>query len=141
MTHLLDTDHLTLLQMQDGSEWVAIVAHINARGQGNVAASVASLHEQMLGCHAQMNKARRATDLVRWYRVMAELLDMDAAMPLARFDDAAATTLAALPGNLRIGAMDLRIAAIALSRDLIVVTRNTQDFAQVPGLTIEDWTR
>lgn len=141
MTHLLDTDHLTLLQKQDGQECAAIVGHVNRVGQENVAASVVSFHEQVLGCHAKINKARRAADLVRWYRVMAELLDMYAAMPLAPFDGAAATALDALPGSLRIGTMDLRIAAIALSRTLVVVTRNSQDFSQVPGLTIEDWTR
>ena len=100
-----------------------------------------SFHEQILGCHKQLNQARKPANLVRWYWLMGELLEMYAAMPLVPFDDAAATILAGLPGSLRIGTMDLRIASIALSRNLVVVTRNAQDFAQVPGLTIEDWTR
>lgn len=42
--------------------------------------------------------------------------------------------------RIRIGTNDLRIAAIARSRNLIVVTRNVRDFSRVPKLKIEDWT-
>ncbi|HPG41983.1 MAG TPA: type II toxin-antitoxin system VapC family toxin [bacterium] len=38
-----------------------------------------------------------------------------------------------------IGANDLLIASQALSRNLIVVTANTGEFARVGGLTIENW--
>jgi len=38
-----------------------------------------------------------------------------------------------------IGAHDLLIAAHARSRGLTVVTRNTREFACVPGLRVEDW--
>lgn len=34
---------------------------------------------------------------------------------------------------------DLRIAAIALSRNLILVTGNERHFARIPGLQIENW--
>jgi len=39
----------------------------------------------------------------------------------------------------RIGTMDLKIASIALSRDLVLLTRNDQDFIKVPDLKMEDW--
>ena len=35
--------------------------------------------------------------------------------------------------------MDLAIAATALSYDLTLVTHNTQHFARIPGLRLEDW--
>jgi tRNA(fMet)-specific endonuclease VapC len=45
-----------------------------------------------------------------------------------------------LAQNLRVGTMDLRLAAIALSRNLTVLTRNLRDFGRVPALKIEDRT-
>ena len=41
--------------------------------------------------------------------------------------------------KLNIGKMDLRIAAIVLQHDAILVTRNTQDFCRIPGLLLENW--
>ena len=34
---------------------------------------------------------------------------------------------------------DLLIACIALAHDATLVTRNTKDYANVPGLTLENW--
>ena len=72
------------------------------------------------------------TDVVRveHYRDIA-VLDFDAAS--ARVLDGL------LAQRIRIGAMDLRIAAIVLSQDATLLTRNRQDFSKVPGLRIEDW--
>lgn len=33
------------------------------------------------------------------------------------------------------------IAAIALTHDLIVVTKDTGDFGRVPGLRVENWAK
>jgi len=44
-----------------------------------------------------------------------------------------------LKQKIRIGTQDLRIAAIALSLNGIVVTRNLKDFEKVPNLKILDW--
>ncbi len=140
MTHLLDTDHITFLQLQDGTEWAVLVGHIQRVGQQNVAVSVISFHEQVLGVHEKLNPARRPPDLPRWYRRMGELFDLYSKTNLVVFDDPAAAVLEVLrkTPKLRIKPIDLRIAAIALSRNLVLVTRNVRDFGKVPGLRTED---
>ena len=35
--------------------------------------------------------------------------------------------------------MDLRIACIALEYDATILTRNTADFAKIPGVRFENW--
>lgn len=41
--------------------------------------------------------------------------------------------------KISVGTHDLRIAAICVSHDMRLVTRNQRDFAQVPGLDFEIW--
>ena len=41
--------------------------------------------------------------------------------------------------GLRIGDMDMFIAATAIEEDLVLVTGNVKHFSRVPGLKIEDW--
>ena len=42
--------------------------------------------------------------------------------------------------RLRMGTMDVRIAAIAISRGLVLLTRNVGDFGEVTELQTENWT-
>jgi tRNA(fMet)-specific endonuclease VapC len=57
------------------------------------------------------------------------------------FDVPAAATFQQLRRmRLRIGTMDLKIAAIVLSREATLLSRNLIDFGRVPGLQVEDWT-
>ncbi len=60
------------------------------------------------------------------------------AIPLLAFDGQAAQTYARLP--FKRARFDRLIAAHALSLDAILVTNNEQDYTDVPGLKIENWT-
>ena len=69
----------------------------------------------------------------------AELLEaFVAVVPLLAFDEAAARTYATLP--FKRARFDRLLAAHALSIGATVVTANLADFADVPGLLVEDWT-
>lgn len=59
-------------------------------------------------------------------------------IPLLGFDESAARAYATLPFRRR--SFDRLIAAHALSIDAVVVTNNEADFADVPGLRLENWT-
>ena len=61
-----------------------------------------------------------------------------AAIPLVPFDEAAARAYAHLP--FKRARFDRLLAAHALSIGATVVTANLADFADVPGLQVEDWT-
>ncbi|MFN3424972.1 MAG: type II toxin-antitoxin system VapC family toxin [Novosphingobium meiothermophilum] len=60
------------------------------------------------------------------------------AIPLLAFDEAAAREYAKLP--FKRARFDRLLAAHALSIGAIVVTNNEADFADVPGLLVENWT-
>lgn len=59
-------------------------------------------------------------------------------VPVLDFDYKAALAYAQLP--FKRASFDRLIAAHALSHGLIVVTGNEKDFADVPGLAVENWT-
>jgi len=59
-------------------------------------------------------------------------------VPVLDFDFKAALAYAALP--FRRASYDRLVAAHALSCNLIVVTDNVVDYADVPGLQVENWT-
>lgn len=42
--------------------------------------------------------------------------------------------------RIRIGTMDLRIAAITIAKGMTLLSRNLVDFERIPSLAVEDWT-
>lgn len=62
-----------------------------------------------------------------------------AVIPIAPFDEAAAREYARLP--FKRARFDRLLAAHALSMGATVITNNDGDFADVPGLKVENWTK
>lgn len=137
---ILDTDVLSLLFRGSGHEYETLLARLTTSGE-SLSTTIITFEEQMRGWLGFVAKRRDPDDLAVGYKRLHSLLDDFGRIPVVEFDDASATVLNQLRrAKTRIGEMDLRIAAIALSRDATLITRNTRDFHRVPGLRIEDWT-
>lgn len=98
------------------------------------------LEQQPLGSLATstivLAEILRGTDLADRL-AMSRLNALLTVVPALPFDAAAAEAYARLP--FRRGRFDRLIAAHALSLGLTVITANPVDFADVPGLMVEDW--
>jgi tRNA(fMet)-specific endonuclease VapC len=137
----MDTDHITILQRQSGTEFASLARHIRDNDPADIAFSVVGFHEQVMGCHVYLNRARRREEVIRGYAMLDQTLRNYSVAPVLGFDSRAADKLKTLETqSLRVATMDLRIAAIALTNGLILLTRNVRNFGKVQGLVTEDWT-
>ena len=138
---LFDTDHLSVLQRLKGDDYESLRDHMRQCDSDDICLSVVSLHEQTMGANAIIQRGTRR-ELIRGYEYFHTVLAGFSQFRVLEFDETAARLFDELRLRARrIGTMDLRIAAIALSHDMTVLTRNARDFEQVPELKIEDWTR
>lgn len=134
--YVLDTDTVTF--QQAGRE--TVLRRLAAVPAAMVCTTVITLREQLRGRLADIDRAAEGPVLVRAYQqLQATLLYFShiSVLPLTVAAVAKLTDLREM--KVRIGTQDLRIAAIVLSVNGVLVTSNRRDFDQVPGLTIEDW--
>lgn len=124
---VLDTDHLSLYQR--GAE--PLLSKLLTHPPGELAITIVTVEEQLRGRLAQIRKARTAAHLNECYRWLGETMDQLKATALYE---------RLLPQKFRIGTQDLRIASIVLAQNAVLLTRNSQDFSRVPGLSLDDWT-
>jgi tRNA(fMet)-specific endonuclease VapC len=142
MKYLLDTDHISLLEHRSGPAYAAFALRLNLHATDGIVVSVVSFQEQVLGAHDRIATAKKPEQLLRGYALLLGVIEHYRLFPVLPFEQPPLDRFDALKRQkIRIGTMDLRIAAIALANDLTLVTANTSDFAQVPGLRLEDWTR
>ncbi|HLH25002.1 MAG TPA: PIN domain-containing protein [Chloroflexota bacterium] len=134
MTYLLDTDILSHSLRRAPSP--ALIARIAAVAPAQRLTSCITVGELLYGAH---RVARLQPDLLQ--RIESLLL---AHVTMVPFDEAAARRYGALRAYLErqgtpLADADLRIAAIALVRGLVMVTGNVRHFQRVPGLVVENW--
>lgn len=121
---LLDTDCAVYAML---GKYRGLRARLSECEPGEVAISAITYAEIVLGETQGKPPAQKAID-----QFVSEV-------PILPFDDAAARSYAQL--SFRRASFDRLIAAHALSIGATVVTNNEADFADVPGLEVENWTR
>ncbi|MFO7684260.1 MAG: type II toxin-antitoxin system VapC family toxin [Chloroflexota bacterium] len=135
LKYLVDTNVISELERAIPN--VEVAAKFQAHQQ-EVALAAITWHELLYGYHRLPTSTRKTRIGQFLLHVVAPLL------PILPFDALAADWLARerarLTGMGQPPAFaDGQIAAIAAANDLILVTRNVQDFASFADLTIEDW--
>jgi tRNA(fMet)-specific endonuclease VapC len=136
MLYVLDTDHITLLQRRHP----VVISRFIALPPEVIAVTVVSAMEQVRGRLAQIHRAKTAPEVVSAFASFQEALNFYRTVPVLPYDETAALQFARLRQILkpRPGTQDLRIASIALSRGVTLVTRNQRDFESITGLSLED---
>jgi tRNA(fMet)-specific endonuclease VapC len=137
---LLDTDILSIVQRADGASYQKLVEKLDSAGE-EVAVSIVSFEEQMRGWLAFIAGARAPAQQVHAYAKLRALLEDFNTRPVLDFYDRCASEFEQLArSKLRVGMMDLKIAAIAIAHDALLLSRNLVDFRKIPGLRLDDWT-
>ena len=130
--YCLDTDVLSALMRRDPP--LPLVRRVAALGATEQCTTSINLGELLYGA------AKRGSD--RLMRRVEELI-LSAGLVIA-FDESSARVYGSLRAALErsgrpLAEPDLRIASIALARDLTLVTGNTRHFGRVPDLRVENW--
>src|SRR5215467_6410393 len=128
---ILDTDHLSLFQRRDPH----VTARVLATSTLELATTVITVEEQVRGRLDRVRRARRDTEVVRAYRSLLATFLYLRTITILDFDAQVQTIFQRLRAHrIRIGTLDLQIAAIALRREATLMTRNRQDFTGIRAL-------
>lgn len=137
--YLMDTDHVSLID-RAGPESARILARIAALPPYSVAVSIISYEEQMRGWMAEIARMQSVDRQLDAYSRLDRMREYYCFTPVLAFDEEAIIQFQSLwLRRLRVGTMDLKIAATALANTATLITRNSSDFGKVSGLTVEDW--
>jgi tRNA(fMet)-specific endonuclease VapC len=138
--YILDTDHLSVLE-RGGVNAQRLRQRLGSINSIQVAVTIISYEEQMRGWLSYIGKVKNLEKQVEAYKQLKQQLINYCRIPIFEFDDQSAQVFQRLRKEYpRLGTMDLKIASVTLVNDAVLLTRNSSDFGQISGLSIEDWT-
>jgi tRNA(fMet)-specific endonuclease VapC len=129
MNFLLDTDTCSAHMRRP-----AKLAHRFIQYAGGLAIPTIVLAELYAGAYKHPSPAK----------LLALIADLLKEVQILEFDAACAERFGQVRGTLlqqgiTVSRMDLLIASVALVHDLTLVTHNTADYQNIPGLRLDDW--
>lgn len=135
---VLDTNHVR--EFAAGSEAGARLRDRIGLGSEETATTIVCAEETLRGWLAELHRLSNPHQQIAAYRKLHDRIEFFAAWLVLPWDsDAADRFIRLRRDGVRIGTMDLKIACITLAHDATLLTRNTGDFAKVPGLRFENW--
>ncbi len=138
---VLDTDYMSLLQWSEGTNRMPFLQRVRSLQAENLATTIATYEEQTRGWMAVKAKAKTVVQEIEAYSRLRRHLDDYRTILVLDFDQHAGDEYQKLRRlRIRIGTMDLKIAAIVLAQNATLLTKNLSDFRKVPCLKVEDWT-
>lgn len=112
----------------------SVIERFSSIGVGEIGISVITLAELEYGA-AKSAQPRRNREALKQFILPLEVAAFDAEATTAYGSARTALEKRGTP----IGAMDLLIAAHAVSLGVTLVTNNSREFARVPGIRVENW--
>jgi tRNA(fMet)-specific endonuclease VapC len=136
---VLDTDHLVEFQRGTSAESHRLKERLD-RAAEPFATTIISVEEMMRGWMAAVRRIHDPRGQINAYAKLRQLFRFFATWHILEWNEAAVDEYDALKrARTRAGTMDLKIASIVLANRATLLTRNTKDFQQVPGLRLENW--
>ncbi len=114
--------------------------HLASVGDELLCTTIISIEEQLRGWLSYIAASKKVEREIEGYLRLQTLLDDIGNYAILSFAAAAAMVFASLrKQRVRVGTMELKIAAIAISNDAAVATANAAHFARIPGVKLLDW--
>jgi tRNA(fMet)-specific endonuclease VapC len=138
---VLDTDHLTLAERRESAASQILQARLDRLDTGSRATTIVTYEEQTRGWMAYAARAKTVAHEIQAYAKLKTHLLSFRNIVVLDFDERAGIEYQRLrQSRIRVGAMDLKIAAIVLAHGATLLSKNLVDFRKVPGLKVADWT-
>jgi predicted nucleic acid-binding protein len=137
--YLYDTDTVTAIHMGTDS----VTEKVSRIPRSRTLVSIVTVAEVMQGWLADVNRSQSSVkgNICLAYDNLSRAHENLKSFNIIRYDAQAEAVFESFPAAVRrTGTNDCRIAATAIAHGLIVVTRDMQDFARIPGVQFEDWT-